>query len=366
MAEQPAKYMECTGCRQIYPIAPINGCDCLSPLVLVYSPKDIGGLKKRITNGPENMFRYEPFLPVSSVPKSNIGLTELLVADGLAKELGIGEGNLYLKVDGDPITGTFKGRGVAVVAQSVSEFNNQEYKFEAYGGASTGNLASAIAAFGNLKKLKSIVLVHQQAHEELIQKALSFGAYVLVVNGDYSKVDRALKDVDDKNLNSRIAWININLRPIYSQGSKTVGFEIAEQLGWRAPHNIVHPVAAGLSLWQIYQGLKEFQQFGLINELNTRMHAAQTAACEPVVTAWKNGASDVFPIEQPGKSIAETLCVGNPSNGYNVLEVLKASNGSAISATEDEIMEGINLVSQTTDFKTGPVGGVVVAGAKKQ
>lgn len=368
MAEKPAKGLQCIDCSDVYAISPANYSECcFSPLLPSYSPQNGGGLKDRIRNGPRNMFRYEPFLPTSAAPPYNLGLTELVLADELGRFLHMQNGKLYIKVDEGSVTGTFKDRGAAIVAQLVVEFNKNGYDFKLLGGTSTGNLASAIPAAAQLINLKSVVLVHEGADEGLVQKALSFGAYVIVVKGDYSKVDGIMKHLSstDDRLSSQIAWVNINLRPLYSQGSKTVGFEIAEQLGWKSPRNIVHPVAAGLSLWQIYQGLKEFQQFGLINELTTRMHAAQTSACDPVVQAWNRGEPfKIIPVESK-KSIAETLCVGDPSNGYQVLEVLKESRGSAIAVSEEDIAKGIDLVSQTTDFKTGPVGGVVVASARK-
>ena len=368
MAEKPAKGLRCIDCSEVYAISPANYSECcFSPLLPSYFPRNGEVLKDRIRNGPRNLFRYEPLLPISIAPSYNVGLTNLVLADELAQFLHMQNGKLYIKVDEGSVTGTFKDRGAAVVAQLVVEFNKNGYDFKLLGGTSTGNLASAIPAAAQLINLKSVVLVHEGADKELVQKALSFGAYVIVVKGDYSKVDGIMKHLSntDDRLSSQIAWVNINLRPLYSQGSQTVGFEIAEQLGWKAPDNIVHPVAAGLSLWQIYQGLKEFKEFGLIKELNTKMHAAQTLACDPVVQAWNRGEPfKIIPVESK-KSIAETLCVGDPSNGYQVLEVLKESRGSAISATEDEIMEGMNLVAQTTDFKTGPVGGVVVASVKK-
>jgi len=352
----------------------MNACtSCHFPL----NPRYTGKIsREEITNGPENMFRYGQLLPVSAPSSDSIlfkvGCTPLYMAEDLARETGI-SGKLYLKIEKGKLTKTFKDRGTAIAGEfavernSAVEKNSNEPAYKFLGGTSTGNLASSIAAVAQAIGLNSIVIVHGAAEEKLIKKTLQYGAYVIKVEGSYSKVNSLVNSVVTFNdrLNSEVAWVNINLRPVYSQGSKTIGFEIAEQLGWKAPENIVGPVAAGLSLWQYYLALQELKQFSLIDSLETRMHAVQTARCAPVVNAWNKKTFEIESIRNPEKSIAETLSVGDPSNGYQVLQVLKESNGSAVAVSEEEILFGMKLICDNTDYKIGPVGGAVIAGLKK-
>lgn len=380
---QEQRFLQCieAGCNVAYPIAPINECAWVHGLQPGYHPANRGiALRNEILEGPQNLYRYAPFLPTQRHFQQDIGLTELVRADELARAIGIAPGKLYLKMDEGDLTGTFKDRGAAVAAQCVAEWNESGlYTFRFLGATSTGNLASATPAAANVIGLKSIVMVHSNAEQELVEKASSFGAYVLRAGGDYSYINAMVNRLRQQNetIANSIGWVNITLRPVYSQGSKTIGFEVAEQLGWKAPDNIFYPVAAGLSLWQIYKGLQEFLQFGLIPEMQTRMHAAQPAGKEghpadPVVRAWnawvrggRTGDFHIEPLKDP-QSIAETLCVGVPANGYTVLEAIRDSNGSATSVPEDEIGLGMELVLQHTGWKTGPVGGVVVAAAKRR
>ena len=363
------KGLKCVECETVYPISPMNYCDeCFSPVQPHYDP-DKGDLRKTIEKGPRTLFRYAPLLPVNDDPGYDIGFTELHQSDELAERLGFQNGKMRLKIEEGPYSGTFKDRGVMIVASLLpyfrERFGNDGYAFEMLGGTSTGNLASSIASVGNLTKTPSVVIVHGGVDENLVRKTLSFGAYVLVVNSDYSTANNTLKGVvnGDDNLGSRIAWINMGLRPLYSQGAKTIGLEIAEQLGWNSPEHIVHPVAAGLSLWQIYAGLKEAEQFGLLDGVKTRIHAAQPEGCNPVVSSILSG-KELTPFKNP-HSAAETLCVSDPSNGYNTIDAVVSSGGTGISVTEDDIAEGMMIVEQTTDWNTGPVGGTTIAATKK-
>ncbi len=368
MAEQPAKGMRCIECKDVYPISLSNYSQChFAPLELVYNPAS-GNLRERIEHGPNSLFRYQDFLPTSTQPDYNVGMTTLVRTDELAQALGFQKGKLYVKVDQGSISDTFKDRGVAVAAELIVNANRNGSHYKALGGTSTGNLMKAIAAAARKYNLKSVVVVHESVNDKLVQDAISLGSYVLKVDSNYSRANDLTKMITSNNpeISSRIAFINIDLRPLYGEGSKTIGFEIAEQLGWMAPQNIVHPCAAGLSSFKIYHGLREFEQFGIIQNVKTKMHIVQTAACDPIVQAWASGEPfEVSPVENPGKSLAETLCVSNPSNGIDVLKMLKESNGSAVSVKEDEILEGMELVKQTTNFRTDPVGGAVIAGAKR-
>lgn len=359
-------------CQGRYPFSTssklqVTCSDCMmAPLKLEYT---ITGLQRQdIEKGPKNMWRYLPFLPVS-IPQENsplrgVGYTDLIKADHLGSVLGFEEGCLYIKADEGTITQTFKDRGMSVVGQYVAERNQNGQNYKAIGGTSTGNLASSIAAVAKLLGLKSVIIVPESTEEGLINKTLAHGAYVLRVEGDYSranaKVNAAIND--NETLLQEIAWANIKLRQVYSQGSKTLGLEIPEQLGWKVPAHIVHPVAAGLSLWQIYEGLRELNRFDLIDSMHTQMHGVQTKKCNPVVDAWQRNSFEINPIRNPGRSVAETLCVPDPSNGIQVLQVLKESNGSAVAVSEEEIYHGMSLLREYTGLRESPVAGAVIAG----
>ncbi len=365
---QLVKGLECPSCHNKIPFSPdkYSSC-CFSPYNPFYNPSSIS--RDSIEDGPKSLFRYRAFLPSDSVSKSGVGLTALTKSYYLGKALGLN--GLYIKDEDEPNTGTFKDRGVGVAAQKVIEFNLDGHNYISLGGTSTGNLSSAVAAKASELGLKSIVLIHGSAEESLIRKTASFGGYVLVVNGmDYSDMNAILQQINEQtDFPKQVAWINSELRPIYSQGSKTIGFEIAEQLGWKAPDNIIYPVAAGLSFWQVYKGLQEFEKFGLIDNLKTRMHAVQNSECSPIVNAWnyylQKGQLKVMPVRKPKKSLAETLSVGDPANGADVLETIKLTNGSATAVTDSEIQEGMSLIALYTNLVPGPVSGAVVAAAKK-
>ncbi|MBI2133842.1 pyridoxal-phosphate dependent enzyme [Candidatus Woesearchaeota archaeon] len=362
------KGLECYSCGDRIPFAPVNTSNCcMAPYVPFYETGRIS--RSRIQEGPTSMYRYHDFLPSDSVPDSIVGFTTLTRAQRLGK--AIGSNRLYIKDEDEPSTGTFKDRGVDVAGQKVIEFNSSGYNYRALGGTSTGNLSSAVAAKADQIGLKSIVLLHSGAEEELIRKAESFGAYVIVVDENYSAVSGLLERIllENDMIRNGVAWVNSQLRPIYSQGSKTIGFEIAEQLGWKAPGNIVYPVAAGLSLWQIYRGLEEFQKAGLIGELKTSMHAVQNSKCSPIVSSWEKyrqtGKLRIIPVKPSEKSLAETLSVGDPANGIEVLETIQKTEGTASAVDDSEIRKSMMLISIYTDLHPGPVSGAVVAAARR-
>lgn len=368
MPEQTAKGMRCIECNQIYPIdLAKNYSSChFVPLELVYSPPR--DLRERIEQGPRSLFRYVDLLPTSTQPDYDVGMTPLVRTDELADALGFRKEKLYVKFDEGSVSGTFKDRGVAVVSELVREANSRGAGYIALGGSSTGNLLKAIAAAALKYNLLSIVVVHETANTKLIEDAVSLGSYVLMVKCHYSRADSFMNIIVNTNpkITSRMATVNMESRPVYGEGSKTIAFEIAEQLGWVLPDNIVHPAAAGLSSSRMYTGLRQAFDFGLVSNLQTKLNIVQTEACDPIVQAWQRGEPfEIIPLGKPGTSIAETLCVAKPANGLDVLNALKASNGNAVSVGDDEITNGMELVGKYTGFNTEPVGGAVVAGAKR-
>ncbi len=365
------KGLQCTGCNKIEDLSPTNySTCCFEPVKPFYSPGVTGvQLRELIFKSAGGIWKHIPLLPTSDVPDHNsglyhVGLNALVKVPELAKVLEVDENNFYLLVDEGHLTQTFKDRGAAVVAQSVVEFNRNGHNFKALAGTSTGNLSSAIAAVAQEIGLASIVLVNAEAEQRLIDKTISLGAYVLRVQGNYTTINNIAKRLSGYDQLKGIAWVNLELRPIYGEGSKTIGIEIAKQLGWEAPDNIVHPIAAGLSLSRIYQGLTECEKFGLIDNLRTKMHGAQTERCNTIVeTGDPSNPYKIVPVNNP-TSIAQTLCVGEPSNGEDVIATLKASNGSIAAVTEENIRAGMKLISDYTSFNTGPVGGTVTAVAR--
>ena len=252
-------------CGKSYQFQPLQtNCECMAPLRILYESS--GRLSRdKILSRPLNMFRYLELLPISTMPNPdspffNVGYTPLVQADDLARVLGMETGCLYIKGDVSKISETFKDRGTTIGTIYSQEQHGTDIR--ALAGTSTGNLAASISAIAKILGLAGIVVVHKDAERNLIEKSISYGAYVLQVNGDYSEVNRKLNQAINESevLTNNVAWINIRLRPVYAQGSKTIGFEVIEQLGWKIPRNIVHPVAAGLSLGQIYHAFKEFKQ----------------------------------------------------------------------------------------------------------
>lgn len=375
MANSPSIDMVCVtdDCARSYPLHDLrSNCDCFAPLRLRY--QDVTLSRETISSRPRNMFRYRELLPISAVPGEdsplfNVGYTSLTQADDLGSALGMYPGKLYIKGDVGIISDSFKDRGVAVTGLYVKEHHGN---FRAIAGTSTGNLAASIAANAKILGFPGIVVVHAEAEEALIRKALAHGAYVLQVEGDYSKANKRLNDAlrENEELANYIAWVNIRLRPIYAHGSKALGFEIAEQLGWKTPQNVVHPVAAGLSFANIYRGFGEFQQLGLIDSIaDLRMHAVQTETCDPIVRTWAKGdwrnGDYTIDIVKPKKAIAETLSVGDPTNGYEVLRALEKSRGSAVAVSDDDTLWGMGMIDNHTDFAGGPVAGTVIAGLRR-
>lgn len=373
MSVELAKALECIGCGKLYPISPINYSDCcVVPVKPFYRPEARGdGLRQLVESSAPNIFRWLQILPSSEAPRAEsgfykVGTNQLIRAYRLAEALGFDPENFYVLADEGPLSGTFKDRGVSIVSQSLMDFNKNGSGYRVLAGTSTGNLSSAIAAAAKEMGFKSVIIVSDDVEEALIQKTLGLGAYVIRIKGTYEVANSIANRVSDNEKLSGIAWINLTLRPIYGEGSKTIGPEIARQLGWKAPDNVVHPIAAGLSFSRIYTGLVEAEKLDLIEKLNTRMYGAQTEACNTIVPSGNpDNPFKIVPIRNPQKSVAGTLNVGNPSNGYDVLEALKASKGSVVALSEEEIEEGMYLVGSHTDFTTGPVGGTVIAAAKR-
>ncbi|MBN4064151.1 threonine synthase [Dehalococcoides mccartyi] len=345
--------LRCKECGRDYPQEPIYVCDyCFGPLEVNYDydaiAKNIS--RESIQDGPLTIWRYDELLPASRDNAVNIGagMTPLLKADNLGKELGLN--NLWIKNDAANPTHSFKDRVVSVAATKAVEFD-----FDTIACASTGNLAGATAAHGAKAGMKTMVFIPSDLERGKVLGAAIFGSVVLV-NGNYDDVNRLCSELGDDR---RWAFVNINMRPYYSEGSKSIGYELAEQLGWHAPKHVVVPVASGSLFTKVYKGLNEFAQLGLIDGVDTKMHIAQPFGCSPVAKAFLEGQAHPKPVIPD--TIAKSLAIGSPADGYYSVGIANSTGGSATIVPESEISEGMKLLAETEGIFTETAGGVVIS-----
>jgi threonine synthase len=331
-------------------------CSCLGPLEVTYDYDAIRTVISRelIESRPASLWRYLELLPVET-PRTgfNSGFTPLVRATRLAAELGLDE--LYLKDDSvNHPTFSYKDRVVSVAATKAVELG-----FRVFGCASTGNLAGSVAAHAARLGLECYVFIPHDLEPSKILGAAIYRPHVVAVEGNYDDVNRLCTQIADK-----YGWgfANINLRSYYAEGAKTMGFEIAEQLGWRYPDHVVSPVAGGTLLPRIYKGLREFSQVGLVEGPLPRIHAAQPAGSAPVVRALDAG--EEFPEPVKPDTIAKSLAIGNPADGFQVLRVVRETGGSGAMVSDDEILDAIELLARTEGIFTEPAGGTTLAAAR--
>lgn len=348
--------LKCRNCGKEYPIEPVSICEeCFGPLEVQYDFDKIGEAvsKGGIERGPRSIWRYKALLPVGErVVDLNPGYTPLHRAENLARELGMDE--LYIKNDSVNPTFSFKDRVVSVSVSKALDFG-----FDTVACASTGNLASSVAAHAAKAGLKCYIFIPANLNLGKIIQTLAYNPHLIKVEGNYDDVNRLCTEVAGYY---NWAFVNINLRPYYSEGSKTLGYEVLEQLGWEAPERIVVPVGSGSLLTKIYKGYKEFERLGLVEEVRTKVTAAQAEGCSPVTTAFRTG-KEIKPVKPD--TIEKSLAIGNPADGYYAVRVLKETGGTAGAVTDPEIIEGIKLLARTEGVFTETAGGVVVGTLKK-
>ena len=346
--------LTCHLCGAKYPAQALWVCtECLGPLEVSYDYEAIRKVLSRelIESRPLSLWRYLELLPVEE-PRTgfNSGFTPLVKARRLAKELGIAE--LYIKDDSvNHPTFSYKDRVVSVAATKCVELG-----FPVFGCASTGNLAGSVAAHAARLGLPCYVFIPNDLEPAKILGAAIYDPHVVAVEGNYDDVNRLCTQIAD-----RYGWgfANINLRSYYAEGAKTMGFEIAEQLGWRFPQHIVSPVAGGTLLPRIHKGLREFKQLGLVSGDLPKIHAAQPAGSAPVVRAIEAGQEYPDPVKP--QTIAKSLAIGNPADGFQVVRVVKETGGSAAMVSDDEILDAIQLLARTEGIFTEPAGGTTLA-----
>ena len=352
-----ATALRCRKCGREYPLEPLNLCDfCFSPVEVSYDYKSIAKAvsREKIVEGPPSMWRYKDLLPVDGdVVDIGTGFTPLVKADNLGQELGLDK--FYIKNDCLNPTYSFKDRVVSVAITKAREFG-----FDTVACASTGNLAASVAAHAAKAKMKSYVFVPSDVEPGKLTGIAIYNPVLVTVKGSYDDVNRLCSQ-----LVQRYNWgfININLRPYYAEGSKTLGYEVAEQSGWCAPDCVVAPAASGLLFTRIWKSLDELSMLGLIQSVNTHMYLTQAAGSSPIVNAFEAGILHVHPVKP--NTIAKSIAIGNPADGYYALRVARQSGGGACAVTDEEVVEGMKLLAETEGIFAETAGGVVIAGLRK-
>ena len=351
--------LQCRECHTGYPLEALYVCDeCFGPLEVVYDLQSASRTLTRTTiaDGPESMWRYGALLPDPGPDPVDLGagFTPLRRAHRLAEILGLSE--LYLKDDTRNPTGSFKDRVVSVALSSARRLG-----FSTAACASTGNLATSVAAHAASIGWPSVTVIPSDLERSKIAMTAIFGGTVLAVNGTYDDVNRLCAELVAEHPDW--AFVNVNLRAYYAEGSKTLAFEIAEQLGWTSPSQIVVPVASGSQLTKIAKGFRELATVGLIDQGTPRLFGAQASGCSPVATAFAQGVDYVKPVRP--NTIARSLAIGNPADGMYVLDELRRSNADCGSVSDDEILECISLLASTEGVFAETAGGVTIASLRQ-
>ena len=353
------KALKCRECGREYPLSATHVCEFdFGPLEVAY---DYDRIKQSLTRAaiesrPRTMWRYRELLPIAGEPTVGfqVGYTPLVKADRLAKRLGIRE--LWVKNDAvNYPTLSFKDRVV-----SVALSRSKELGFKTVACASTGNLANSVAANAASAGLKSYVFIPSDLELGKVVNSLVYGANVIGIKGHYDEVNRLCAEIAGK---FGWAFVNVNMRPYYAEGSKSMGFEICEQLGWRTPQHTVVPMASGSLLTKIHKSYQEFAKLGLVSEANWHIHGAQATGCNPISAAEKAGLDFFKPVKP--NTIAKSLAIGTPADGFYALKVMKETGGHAEDVTDDEVREGIRLLAECEGIFAETAGGVTVGVAKK-
>jgi threonine synthase len=350
----PADALQCKVCSQTYPLEARYVCErCFGPLEVAYSAprSDPDELRRRIQAGPHTLWRYADFLPVLGVPRAPLptGWTPLVRADRLAERLGLRE--LWVKNETANPTHSFKDRVVSVALARA-----QELGFETIACASTGNLANAVAAHAAAAGLPAYVFIPSDLEEEKIVATGAYGARVVGVRGTYDEVNRLCTELAGER---DWAFVNVNVRPYYADGSKTLAYETAEQLGWELPDRVVAPIASGSLFTKLARGFADWIELGLVHGEVPTMNGAQAVGCSPVAQAFAAGEDFCRPVRPD--TIAKSLAIGNPADGPFAIELARRTGGGIDAVTDDEIRAGIRLLAETTGIFTETAGGVTIA-----
>ncbi len=353
------KGLKCRECGREYPIEPIYVCEfCFGPLEVAYDYDGIANAisRDKIEQRGKTLWRYRELLPIDGEPQVGLdsGFTPLVRADRLAKELGVGA--LYIKDDTvvHP-TLSFKDRVVSVALTKAKEFG-----FDTVACASTGNLAHSVSAQGARAGFNRFIFIPASLEASKIVASLVYEPNLIAVDGNYDDVNRLCSEIANRY---RWAFVNINIRPFYAEGSKTIGFEVIEQLGWKAPDNVVVPCASGSLLTKVWKSFREFREVGIIKDLHTKVFAAQATGCSPITSAVKQGTDIIRPVKPD--TIAKSLAIGNPADGFYATRVVNETGGYAEDVSDREIIDAIKLLARTEGIFAETAGGVTLSSAKK-
>src|ERR1700734_2227889 len=348
--------LRCRECQRAFPAEALHVCDyCFGPLEVAYDYERIAASVSRdsIAAGPRSIWRYRDLLPVDDATPVDLGagFTPLIRADRLAAELGLGE--LWIKDDTANPTGSFKDRGGSV---ALTKARQRGFKIAAC--ASTGNLANSVAAHAARAGMESVVLIPDDLEAAKVTMTSVYGGRVIAVEGSYDDVNRLCAELTSER--PTWAFVNVNVRTYYAEGSKTLAFEIAEQLGWEAPDHVVVPIGSGSQLTKVVKGFSELGKVGLLpGEPAVRVSGAQAEGCSPVAAAFLEGTDAIRPVKP--KTIAKSLAIGNPADGWYALQAMRESGGSCASVTDDEIVDAIGLLARAEGIFAETAGGVTIA-----
>jgi threonine synthase len=339
------------------PLGPHYACaDCFGPLEVAYAFPSV--TREDIEAGPGNMWRYQTLLPVptdiTQTRNMEPGLTRLVRADNLGRELGMAK--LWVKDDSGNPTHSFKDRVVAVALSAARELG-----MTVFACPSTGNLANAVAAAGARAGMRTVVLIPHDLERPKVLTTAVYGGTLIAVKGNYDDVNRLASEIAGEQ--DGWAFVNVNVRPYYAEGSKTLGFEVAEQLGWRLPRQVVVPVASGAQLVKIDKGFTELADLGLVEQTPVTVFGAQATGCSPVSKAFKEGYDVVRPVRPD--TIAKSLAIGNPADGPYVLDVVRRTGGAVEDVSDEEVRDAIALLARTEGIFAETAGGVTIATLKK-
>jgi threonine synthase len=348
--------LRCRECARSYPAEALHVCDyCFGPLEVVYDYERLRAelTREQIAAGPHTIWRYGPLLPVSDPAPIDLGagFTPLVRADRLAAELGLGE--LWIKNDTANPSGSFKDRVVSVALTKARQLG-----FKVAACASTGNLANSVAAHAARAGMVSVVFIPRDLEVAKVVTTAVYGGHVVAVDGTYDDVNRLCAELASDRPDW--AFVNVNVRTYYAEGSKTLAYEVAEQLGWQAPDHVVVPVASGSQLVKVAKGFAELHEVGLLDEEpHVRVSGAQAAGCAPVAQAFADGADAIRPVRP--HTIAKSLAIGNPADGWYALDAVRHSGGALAAVSDEEILDGIRLLARTEGIFAETAGGVTIA-----
>ncbi|HEX3668701.1 MAG TPA: threonine synthase [Acidimicrobiia bacterium] len=351
--------LRCRECGREYEVAPVFTCEwCFGPLEVSYDYDAIGSAvsREKIAAGPASIWRYADLLPVDRGHAVDLGagFTPLVRADRLAAALGLGE--VWVKNDTLNPTNSFKDRVASVALSKALEFG-----FKTAACASTGNLANSVAAHAARAGLRSFVFIPSNLERAKVVTTAVYGGNVIAIEGNYDDVNRLCAELAGTY---RWAFVNVNVRPFYAEGSKTLAYETAEQLGWETPDHVVVPVASGSLLTKIRKGFDELHKVGLLEQApKVRVSGAQALGCSPVATAWREDSDTIRPVKPD--TIAKSLAIGNPADGYFALDAVRQTEGGLAAVSDGEVVEGIRLLARTEGIFAETAGGVTVASLKR-